>query len=69
MTVAVHQIGDLLKCEKTDRQRQYQMQQRDFGVEEKVGVADKKVGVFEVSQQCQIGTDTDHEQVFWSVWP
>ena len=59
--IRIDQKGDLGKREKTDAQRQDHPRQQPVRAQQCVGIRDKKVGIFEVAQQRQIGDDAECE--------
>jgi len=60
--MGVHQVGNLLKSEKRDRQRQGDVLQGPAQAERLVEAAEQKTGVFEVQQQRQVGGHPQNQQ-------
>src|SRR5439155_8190601 len=58
----VDQIGDLLKREERDPERQQDVLQDKIGLEQRVGGFDEEVGVFEIAEHRQIDDDTEGQQ-------
>ena len=58
----IDQIGDLLKREERDPERQQDMLQDKIGLEQRVGGLDEEIGVFEIAEHEHIDHDPEDQQ-------
>jgi hypothetical protein len=58
LAMHIYQKGNLGERKKADAQRQRQVQQRHRVVAQQIDIADKKIGVFVIAQQCQIASNS-----------
>ena len=58
----IHQISDLLECEKGDAQGQNNGAQRVSGPAQGVDILEKEIRVFEIPQHAQVHGDADGQQ-------
>src|SRR5437868_9021225 len=58
----IDQIGDLLKCEERDPERQQDVLQHKIGLKQRVGGLDEEIGVFEIAEHREIDDDAEGQQ-------
>ena len=58
----VDEIGDLLKREERDAERQDDVLQEKIGPHQGVGSIDQEIGVFEIAEHHQIDGDPEDQQ-------
>lgn len=63
--VNIHDIGDLLKSKKGNRQRQENRWVMKIAASDKINSAYKKICVLEIAKQAKVDADTKNEYQFF----